>query len=91
MLRLLLFNLAWSALTVFSMTYGQLYEWPDFVHVRYGFPFTYAVHTVVTITGPANLWSVDVVLLAADLSLWLAGLVAGNILLTFFMFRGSKH
>lgn len=72
------------------MTHGQLYEWPDFVHVRYGFPFTYSVHTVVTITGPANLWSVDVVLLAADLSLWLAGLVAGNIPLTFFMFRGSK-
>ncbi|MCX8201657.1 MAG: hypothetical protein N3H84_06090 [Candidatus Caldarchaeum sp.] len=82
MIKPLLFGLTWSTLTVFAMTYGQLYTLPDFVHVRYGIPFTFAIHTKATIAGPADLWAVDMGLLAANLIIWLAGLVVGNIFLT---------
>ncbi|MEM4363448.1 MAG: hypothetical protein QXT90_05335 [Candidatus Caldarchaeum sp.] len=86
-LRVVVFAAVWSGLTTASVTVGQLYEWPDFVHVRYGVPFAYAVHTLSTIAGPADFWMVDMASLTADLVLWLAGLVCGVALL---LSRGEK-
>ncbi|MEM4186634.1 MAG: hypothetical protein QW801_05090, partial [Candidatus Caldarchaeum sp.] len=71
----------WSGLTTASITVGQLNEWPDFVHVSYGVPFTYAVHTLATFAGPADAWTVDMTSLTADLLIWLTGLVCGITLL----------
>ncbi|MEM0349785.1 MAG: hypothetical protein QXE96_05435 [Candidatus Caldarchaeum sp.] len=81
-LRLIVFVVAWSAATIAALTIGQLYEWPDNVHIRYGIPLTYAVHTVVTILGAADHWSVDTNILAFDLAIWMAGLVTGVALLS---------
>ncbi len=75
--RVTAFMVVWSVLAVFSLTRGQLYEWPDFVHVRYGIPFTYAVHTLSTLVGPADVWMIDINSLMFDLVLWFAGLVCG--------------
>lgn len=83
MIRFLLFSFVWSFLMVFAVTYGQLHQWPDFVHFRYGFPLTYAVHTVNTIAGPSDFWVVDMSLLAADLVIWLSGYVIGSFLILF--------
>jgi len=79
--RFLLFSVVWFFLMVLCLTFGQLHAWPDFVHVRYGFPLTYAVHTVNTFAGPADFWTVDMSLLAADLVIWLAGYVVGSFLI----------
>lgn len=77
-----LFTAVWSLLTIASLSIGQLHEWPDFVHVRYGFPLTYAVHTISTIAGPADFWFVDINMLVVNMTLYASGLVAGIALLT---------
>ena len=69
-----------AAVAVVSMTYGTTYNWPDFVHVNYGIPLAFATHTLDTIAGPVDTWSLDVGSLAADLIFWLAGIMV--ILLT---------
>lgn len=81
-IRLTVFAIAWSVAAIAALTIGQLYEWPDNVHIRYGIPLTYAVHTVVTIVGATDHWTVDTTILAIDLAIWMAGLVAGVILLS---------
>ena len=57
------------------MTYGTMYNWPDFVHANYGFPLTFATHTLSTIVGPADKWDLDLGALTGDLAFWLAGMV----------------
>lgn len=57
------------------MTYGTLLSWPDYVHVNYGFPFTFAIHTLDTIAGPVDKWSVDLGALLTDMSFWFLGMV----------------
>jgi hypothetical protein len=57
------------------------YDWPDFVHIDYGFPLKWATHTLVTITGPANTWTVDIPSLLIDIAIWQTALVLG----TFFI------
>lgn len=46
------------------------YDWPDFVHTEYGFPFVWAAHTTITITGPANIWSVNLPYLGLNIAIW---------------------
>ena len=65
----------WAAVAVGSMTTGTTYNWPDFVHVNYGVPMTFATHTLNTIAGPADKWSLDTVSLSEDLIVWLTGMV----------------
>ena len=64
----------WALTAWISMTSGTLLNWPDFVHLDYGFPLTFAVHTLNTIAGPVDKWSVDPSALSADLSFWFLGL-----------------
>jgi len=54
---------------------GFNYDWPDFVHVDYGLPLTWATHTLSTIAGPANLWNVNIQNLLIDLVFWMALMV----------------
>jgi hypothetical protein len=46
------------------------YDWPDYVHTNYGVPFLWAVHTESAITGPTDIWSVNVTSIIADISIW---------------------
>ena len=60
----------WAIAAVVGMSYGALVAWPDYVHVNYGFPVTYAVHTLDTIAGPVDRWNMDPSALVVDLSFW---------------------
>jgi len=66
----------WTALTIIALTWGFRYDWPDFVHVDYGFPIVWATHTLSTIVGPADIWEVSITALSMNLLLWLGSMVA---------------
>jgi hypothetical protein len=68
---------------VVALLWGFYYDWPDFAHVNYGLPLTWATHTISTIVGPANLWEVNVVYLLADLMFWLSIGFAGVVLILY--------
>ena len=68
-------SVIWAIIAVVSMTYGMSYNWPDFVHANYGFPLTFATHTLNTIAGPVDRWSLDLGALTVDLTVWLVGML----------------
>jgi hypothetical protein len=70
-----------SVFAIVAVTWGIRYNWPDYVHVKYGLPLTWGVYTLNTIVGPANDWSINLTNLSIDLAFWL-GIV---ILLRFLM------
>jgi hypothetical protein len=69
-------SIGWAIATVAGMTYGTYYNWPDFVHVNYGFPLTFATHTLNTIAGPVDKWSLTLDSLSVDLAFWSLGMIA---------------
>lgn len=64
-----------TVVTVIAMIWETTYNWPDFVHANYGFPFVWGTHTLSSFAGPVDEWSVDISMLTYDLSLWLGALV----------------
>lgn len=66
----------WIALAITALIWGFRYDWPDFVHVDYGFPIVWATHTLSTIAGPADIWQVNITALSIDLLIWLGSMVA---------------
>lgn len=73
-----------SAITIAALTWGTRYNWPDYVHVRHGLPLTWGVHTLGTIVGPVDTWSVNLTSLLLDLVLWL------GLMIMFDLFLGRK-
>lgn len=69
-------TVGWIAASMVAMTYGMQLNWPDYVHVNFGFPLTYAIHTLDTIVGPADSWDVNLGAFAADMVFWFAGILA---------------
>jgi hypothetical protein len=67
---------AWLAITFVGLLWGFAYNWPDNVHIDYGFPLTWATNTTSTIAGPADIWSVNLFNLLVDLMFWLGMMVA---------------
>ena len=74
-----------SIVTILILTLGITYNWPDFVHVNYGVPFVWGTHTLSTIAGPVDQWSVNVWILASDLIVWLGALVVGVAILNRYL------
>lgn len=70
-----------AVITVLALNSPVRYNWPDNVHVRYGFPLTWGTHTLITIQGPVDIWRVNITALILDLTLWLALMVASSIIL----------
>ncbi len=66
----------WALGAIAALVWGTLLNWPDFVHVNYGFPFAFATHTTSTIVGAVDQWSLDIGALANDLLFWIAGTIA---------------
>ena len=66
-----IFTTIWIVVTSFALLSGFNYNMPDFVHVDYGVPLTWATNTLSTIAGPANLWTVTIYNLLLDLIFWL--------------------
>jgi len=79
----------WTALTIIALTWGFRYDWPDFVHVDYGFPIVWATHTLSTIAGPADIWEVNITTLTMDLVLWLGSMVAA--MACIFWIKGRRE
>jgi hypothetical protein len=74
----------WITLTILAVTWGVRIDWPDNVHIDYGFPFTWSTQTLSTIIGPVNLWRVDVGVLVVDLVFWLGILLIITSILAYF-------
>ena len=64
------FLLIMALLTILAMSWGNRFDWPDNVHVNYGFPLTWSTQTLSTIIGPVNLWTVDITALILNLTIW---------------------
>ena len=64
------FLLIMALLTILAMSWGNRFDWPDNVHIDYGFPLTWSTQTLSTIIGPVNLWTVDVTALILNLTIW---------------------
>jgi hypothetical protein len=62
-------------ITIMAVTWGNHIDWPDNVHVDYGFPFVWATQTLSTIVGAVNIWTVDISALTMNLVLWLGIMV----------------
>ena len=77
----------WVSIAVFAVAWGTRFDWPDFVHVDYGLPFVWATHTLVTISGPADTWNVNVAALVMDLALWLGSMVIATAVLLYLRDR----
>jgi len=75
----------WTALTIAAVTWGFTFNWPDYVHVDYGYPLVWATHTLVTIAGPVDKWNVNLSALVTDLIFWL-GLMTIAVALTSYIF-----
>jgi len=71
------FVIIWSTLTVLALMWGVRFDWPDYVHVNYGFPMVWGTHTLNTIAGPVDVWKVDLSSLLVDLLVWLGTMVVG--------------
>ncbi len=84
------FLVIWAVLAILAVTWGIMYDWPDFVHVDYGFPFVWATHTLNTIAGPADLWRVNLKALLMDLALWLGIMVVAVALILWIFSRKAK-
>ena len=69
-LFVLFFAVVWITLTALTMTWGFMINWSDYVHENYGFPLVWATHTLDTIAGPVDKWSVNVSCLLLDLIFW---------------------
>ena len=80
----------WGMVGWLAMAHGTQLNWPDFVHVNYGFPYTFAVHTLNTIAGPVDKWDVDSAALALDAALWLGGSVAVAVGLAYLSRRAGR-
>jgi hypothetical protein len=61
---------AFSIITTIAITWGNQIDWPDNVHIEYGFPFVWATQTLSTIVGAVNIWTVDITALTMNLALW---------------------
>ncbi len=77
-------TVVWIVVTSFALLSGFNYNLPDFVHVDYGVPLTWATNTLSTIAGPANQWTVTIYNLLVDLIFWL-GIMA--IVITMLVWR----
>jgi hypothetical protein len=77
----------WIILTIFAITWGTRFDWPDNVHIDYGVPFVWSTNTLSTIIGAVNLWTVDITALIMNLAFWLGIMVIIEVVLLYFLNR----
>ena len=70
LMRVFLAQLLTTAMVPAGLLMAFHYDWPDYVHTNYGVPLLWAIHTESTITGPADIWSVNVTSMIADIAIW---------------------
>lgn len=90
-LIVLSFLFLWTILTILAVTWGTRYDWPDNVHIDYGFPLVWSTQTLSTIIGPVNLWTVDIPSLMMDLSLMLGIMLIISLITLYFFNKKSSN
>lgn len=78
------FSILLAALLILALSVGIKIDWPDYVHVNYGFPIVWGIHTLVTIYGPVDIWTVQPLMLSLDLVFWLGLMILGIFLILKF-------
>ena len=73
----------WTIVVALVVTWGNRLDWPDNVHVDYGFPLVWSTNTLSTIVGPVDLWTVDIAALTMNLVLWSGIMVAATTILLY--------
>ena len=68
---LFLFLVVWSIISILGISWGNRVDWPDNVHINYGFPITWSTNTISTISGSANIWTANIEALISNLAFWL--------------------
>lgn len=58
-------------LTLLCLARVEYFPWPDFVHLRYGFPLLWLTHQTSSIAGPVDKWFIDQGALLANLLFWI--------------------
>jgi hypothetical protein len=61
------------------------------LHVNHGRPLVWGTHTLNTIVGPVDRWSVDLVALSIDLAFWLATILVGFVVLARWSFSKGRN
>lgn len=82
------FTFFWALVTILALTWGVEFDWPDYVHVNYGYPLVWGTHTLNTFLGSVDIWKVDPAALFTDLAIWLGVMVIGLSLI--LMLRGGS-
>jgi hypothetical protein len=72
LMRVILAQMLTAAMVLVGLLISFNYNWPDYGHTSYGFPLLWAIHTESTLAGPADIWSVNVTNLIADIAIWAA-------------------
>ncbi|MEM2341713.1 MAG: hypothetical protein QXX94_03540 [Candidatus Bathyarchaeia archaeon] len=79
----IIFTLLMSLITILAVTFGSEFNWPDFVHIDYGFPLVWGTHTLNTFYGPVDIWRINPVLLVIDLIIWFCILIIGLLIILY--------
>ena len=58
------------ALTFSSLLYAKRFPWPDYEHIKYGFPLFWLIRVLSTIAGPTNFYIVNYGFFMGDLVFW---------------------
>lgn len=90
LLILFSFLLIMALLTILAMSWGNRFDWPDNVHIDYGFPLTWSTQTLSTIIGPVNLWTVDIAALILNLTIWLTITLITTTILLYLLNKKSS-
>ena len=80
---LFLFLVVWSIISILGVSWGNQVDWPDNVHIDYGFPIIWSTNTLSTISGPVNVWTVNIEALILNLAFWLGVMLATSLALIY--------
>ena len=67
-------------LTIFAVTNGRSISVPDNVRKVYGLPLAWGVHQLISIAGPIDSWSINIIYLVFDLLFWVGLVIVSPIL-----------
>ena len=65
---------------IFALTYGRPLSLPGNISTLYGLPLTWGIHTMSTIAGPADNWTISIPYIMTDLVLWVVILIISPII-----------
>ena len=83
----LIFMIIWIVLSILGILWENRFDWPDNVHIDYGFPFVWSTNTLSTIVGAVNLWSINTTALIMNLAFWMLINLIVIIILLFILDR----